>query len=58
MQGAPIGHPFNCGKAEEETKKGSSTGFKILLAKLYSRLVETFSEKGIDCSEFLDQVPQ
>lgn len=58
MQGAPIGHPFNYGKAEEETNKGSSTGFKILLAKLYSRLVETFSEKGIDCCEFLDQVPQ
>lgn len=57
MQGAPIGHPFNCGKAEEEIEKGSSTGFKIFLTKLYSRLVETFSEKGIDYRGFLDKVP-
>lgn len=57
MRGAPIGNPFECGKADEELQRGSSTGFKILLAKLYSRLVETFSDKGIDTSDFLDQVP-
>ncbi|XP_042060063.1 probable ubiquitin-conjugating enzyme E2 24 isoform X1 [Salvia splendens] len=55
MRGAPIGNPFECGKADEEVQRGSSTGFKILLAKLYSRLVETFSDKGIDTSDFLDQ---
>lgn len=57
MRGAPIGHPFDCGQADEGIEKGSSKGFKILLAKLYSRLVETFSDKGIDCSDFLDQIP-
>ncbi|XP_057797444.1 probable ubiquitin-conjugating enzyme E2 24 [Salvia miltiorrhiza] len=57
MRGAPIGNAFECGKAEEEVESGSSTGFKILLAKLYSRLIETFSDKGIDCSDFSDQVP-
>lgn len=57
MRGAPIGHAFDCGKAEEGVERGSSMGFKILLAKLYSRLVETFSDKGIDCSDFSDQVP-
>ena len=57
MRGALIGNPFECGKGDEEVQRGSSTGFKILLAKLYSRLVETFSDKGIDTSDFLDQVP-
>ncbi|KAI3466675.1 hypothetical protein Pfo_023338 [Paulownia fortunei] len=57
MQGAPIGYPFNCGKAEQEIQQGSSTGFKIMLTKLYSRLVEAFSDKGLDCSDLLDQVP-
>ncbi|KAL8511474.1 hypothetical protein ACS0TY_018030 [Phlomoides rotata] len=58
MEGAHIGHPFNPRKAEDEIEKGSSTGFKIMLAKLYSRLVEAFSDKGIDCGDFLDlQVP-
>ncbi|EYU43391.1 hypothetical protein ABFS82_08G142000 [Erythranthe guttata] len=59
MQGASIGYPFECGKDEEDILQGrSSTGFKIMLTKLYSRLVEAFSDKGIDCREFLDQVPQ
>lgn len=57
MRGAPIGHVLDSGKAEQGVEKGSSTGFKILLAKLYSRLVKTFSDKGIDCSDFSDQVP-
>ncbi|KAL1567368.1 (E3-independent) E2 ubiquitin-conjugating enzyme [Salvia divinorum] len=49
MRGAPIGHAFDCGKPEEEAERGSSTGFKILL-------VDAFSDKGIDTSDFLDQV--
>ncbi|KAI3456261.1 hypothetical protein Pfo_012924 [Paulownia fortunei] len=56
MQGAPIGCPFSCGKAEEENQKGSSTGFRIMLKKLIPKLVEAFSDKGIDCSNLLDQV--
>ncbi|KAK6133451.1 hypothetical protein DH2020_032819 [Rehmannia glutinosa] len=51
MQGAPIGYPFDYDKAEQEIPKGSSTGFKIMLTKLYSRLVEAFSDKGFDCSD-------
>ncbi|KAL0321242.1 UNVERIFIED_CONTAM: putative ubiquitin-conjugating enzyme E2 24 [Sesamum radiatum] len=57
MQGAPIGHPFNSENAEQETQKGSSTGFKIMLSKLYSRLVEAFLDKGFNCSNLPDQVP-
>ncbi|KAL0407372.1 UNVERIFIED_CONTAM: putative ubiquitin-conjugating enzyme E2 24 [Sesamum latifolium] len=57
MQGAPIGHPFNSENAEQETQKGSSTGFKIMLSKLYSRLVEAFLDKGFDCSNLPDQIP-
>ncbi|KAL0300722.1 UNVERIFIED_CONTAM: putative ubiquitin-conjugating enzyme E2 24 [Sesamum radiatum] len=57
MQGAPIGHPFNSENADQETQKGSSTGFKIMLSKLYSRLVEAFLDKGFDCSNLPDQVP-
>lgn len=58
LQGAPIGYPFDYSKLEQETQHGtSSTGFKIMLTKLYSRLVEAFSDKGIDCPGLLDQVP-
>lgn len=54
MEGAHIGHPFKPRKAEDEIEKGSSMGFKIMLAKLYPRLVEAFSDKGINCSDLLD----
>ncbi|KAG8365497.1 hypothetical protein BUALT_Bualt18G0111000 [Buddleja alternifolia] len=54
MEGAPVGYPFVCGNPEREIRKGSSTGFKIMLGKLFPRLVEAFSDKGIDCSNFLD----
>ncbi|KZV37150.1 hypothetical protein F511_15070 [Dorcoceras hygrometricum] len=44
MEGAPVGYPFNSRETEQENRKGSSTGFKIMLAKLYPRLVEAFSD--------------
>ncbi|KAL5576748.1 hypothetical protein UlMin_018447 [Ulmus minor] len=47
MEGAPVG--FGCGKNEVGHQKGSSTGFKLMLSKLFAKLVEAFSEKGIDC---------
>ncbi|KAJ4836130.1 hypothetical protein Tsubulata_036728 [Turnera subulata] len=50
MKGAPVA--LGCGKPEHDDQKGSSTGFKIMLAKLFPKLVEAFSEKGIDCSPF------
>ncbi|XP_073141393.1 probable ubiquitin-conjugating enzyme E2 24 [Henckelia pumila] len=43
MEGAPIGYPFSIRETEQENRKGSSTGFKIMLGKLYPRLVEAFS---------------
>ncbi|XP_073151284.1 probable ubiquitin-conjugating enzyme E2 24 isoform X2 [Henckelia pumila] len=52
MQGATVGYPFGGGdnkNAEQETQKGSSLGFKIMLGKLLPRLVEAFSEKGFNC---------
>ncbi|TKY59265.1 ubiquitin-conjugating enzyme E2 24 [Spatholobus suberectus] len=54
LEGASIGCGFGCGKTEHENQKGTSTGFKIMLAKLFPKLVEAFSEKGIDCSQFVD----
>ncbi|KAK7259845.1 hypothetical protein RIF29_25460 [Crotalaria pallida] len=52
LEGAPIGCDF--GKNEHEKQKGTSTGFKIMPAKLFPKLVEAFSDKGIDCSKFID----
>lgn len=53
MYGAPVGfaleHVLN---GHDESFKGSSTGFKIMLAKLFPKLVEAFSSHGIDCSQF------
>lgn len=54
MEGAPVAYPFGCGQIEHETQQGSSTGFKIMLGKLFPKLVEAFSAKGIDCSQFTD----
>lgn len=47
MDGAPIAKDGQL--EEQETPKGSSDGFKIMLAKLLPKLVEAFSNKGIDC---------
>ncbi|KAI5386604.1 probable ubiquitin-conjugating enzyme E2 24 [Lathyrus oleraceus] len=48
LEGASIG----CGKTEQENQKGTSTGFKIMLAKLFPKLVEAFSYKDIESSQF------
>ncbi|XP_074308091.1 putative ubiquitin-conjugating enzyme E2 24 [Silene latifolia] len=45
------GTSFGFGTKTEHVK-GNSTGFKIMLAKLYPKLVEAFSENRIDCSEY------
>ncbi|RYR36018.1 hypothetical protein Ahy_A10g051080 [Arachis hypogaea] len=54
LEGAPIGGTFGSGKSEDENQKGTSTGFKIMLAKLFPKLVEAFSDKGIDCSQYIE----
>ncbi|KAA8519796.1 hypothetical protein F0562_014114 [Nyssa sinensis] len=54
MEGAPVGCAFGYRRSEQESQQGSSTGFKIMLAKLFPKLVEAFSDKGIDCSQFIE----
>ncbi|XP_020994661.1 probable ubiquitin-conjugating enzyme E2 24 [Arachis duranensis] len=54
IEGAPIGCGFECAKTELETQKGTSTGFKIMLSKILPKLVEAFSDMGIDCSHFVE----
>lgn len=51
MEGAPVGCAVGCGTTDEDRQKGSSTGFKIMLSKLFPKLVEAFSAKGINCSQ-------
>ncbi|XVE51337.1 hypothetical protein DITRI_Ditri02bG0032000 [Diplodiscus trichospermus] len=51
MEGAAIGFALEYGEKNENIK-GSSTGFKIMLAKLFPKLVEAFLDQGIDCSQF------
>lgn len=41
IEGAPVG----CDKTEHGHQNGSSTGFKIMLSKLFPKLVEAFSDK-------------
>uniref|UniRef100_A0A5B6ZR98 E2 ubiquitin-conjugating enzyme n=1 Tax=Davidia involucrata TaxID=16924 RepID=A0A5B6ZR98_DAVIN len=55
MEGAPVGCAFGYRRSEQESHQGSSTGYKIMLAKLFPKLVEAFSDKGIDCSEFIER---
>lgn len=54
LEGASIGCVFGTGKSEHENLKGTSAGFKIMLAKLFPKLVEAFCDKGIDCSQFVN----
>ncbi|GAB2298676.1 hypothetical protein Dimus_032747 [Dionaea muscipula] len=36
--------------------RNNSTGFKIMLAKLFPKLVEAFSDQGFNCGQFSDHV--
>lgn len=49
MEGAAVGTASGC-KENGENSHGCSMGFKIMLAKLFPKLVEAFASKGIDCS--------
>ncbi|KAI9095986.1 hypothetical protein K1719_026133 [Acacia pycnantha] len=53
LEGAPLAFPFGCPKTVQEAMNGTSKGFKIMLNKLFPKLVEAFSDKGIDCSQFV-----
>ncbi|KAG5246954.1 ubiquitin-conjugating enzyme family protein [Salix suchowensis] len=55
LEGAPVAYAPDSGKTPHENQKGASAGFKIMLGKLFSKLVEAFSGKGIDCSHFIQQ---
>ncbi|KAH9608164.1 hypothetical protein KSS87_014379 [Heliosperma pusillum] len=50
MEGTSIGLG-----TKTEHGKGNSTGFKIMLAKLYPKLVEAFSENRIDCNGYTNR---
>lgn len=52
MEGAPVGCDLGNEKFEQGAKNGSSKGFKIMLAKLFPKLVEAFADKGMDCTGF------
>ncbi|XP_010272451.1 PREDICTED: probable ubiquitin-conjugating enzyme E2 24 isoform X2 [Nelumbo nucifera] len=54
MEGCPVGCAFGRGVAEQETQRRSSTGFRIMLAKIFPQLVKSFTNKGFDCSQFID----
>ncbi|XP_052181726.1 probable ubiquitin-conjugating enzyme E2 24 isoform X2 [Diospyros lotus] len=56
MEGARVGCAFGYKKSEQENQQGSSTGFKIMLSKVLPKLVEAFSHKGIDCSQYTYQM--
>jgi ubiquitin-conjugating enzyme E2 O len=53
LEGTPVGCALNCGEIKHGNSKGNSTGFKIMLGKLFPMLVEAFTGKGIDCSQFI-----
>ncbi|XP_068638745.1 probable ubiquitin-conjugating enzyme E2 24 isoform X2 [Aristolochia californica] len=56
MNGAAVGRPFLPIEANGEDPSSSSTGFRIMLAKLFPILVSALGEKGIDCNKFLGQI--
>uniref|UniRef100_A0A0E0HI14 E2 ubiquitin-conjugating enzyme n=1 Tax=Oryza nivara TaxID=4536 RepID=A0A0E0HI14_ORYNI len=50
LGGDLVGHARDSAYISDDGCKNSSTGFKIMLAKLLPKLVTTFSEAGIPCS--------
>ncbi|KDP20972.1 hypothetical protein JCGZ_21443 [Jatropha curcas] len=54
MEGAPVACLTGSGQMEHRCERGSSTGFKLMLAKIFPKLVEAFSAHGIDCSQFAE----
>ncbi|KAG1346696.1 putative ubiquitin-conjugating enzyme E2 24 [Cocos nucifera] len=56
LDGAQVGHAYECAKVLDQGQKHCSHGFKIMLAKLFPKLIAAFTERGIDCSQFLNQV--
>lgn len=54
LDGAQVGHADACREAADKCHNSCSTGFKIMLAKLLPKLVSAFTERGIDCTQFLD----
>jgi len=55
MDGAPVGCSLESRRATGIAGQDScSTGFKIMLAKLFPKLVSGFTKRGIDCSQFLN----
>ena len=55
MNGAPVGSAYGNEKIAQGIRIESSMGFKIMLTKLFPRLVEAFSSKGMDCSDVLNE---
>lgn len=53
MEGAPVGCAFGYRNNEPENQHRNSMGFKIMLSKLFPKLVEAFSDKGIDCGQYV-----
>ncbi|XP_071689640.1 probable ubiquitin-conjugating enzyme E2 24 [Rutidosis leptorrhynchoides] len=52
MEGVPIGYAFEGEHTEDMGQTKSSTGFKITLSKIYIKLVEAFTAKGLECGEY------
>ncbi|KAK9906965.1 hypothetical protein M0R45_002579 [Rubus argutus] len=52
MEGTPIGCAVDFPKTEDQHSKGSSTGFKLMLAKLFQKLVEAIFCQGNRLQQF------
>lgn len=50
--GVPVGYAFEGEYNEPMGQTKGSTGFKITLSKLFSKLVEAFNTRGYDCGEY------
>jgi ubiquitin-conjugating enzyme E2 O len=56
MEGSPVGSAFEVVKVKnQESITGSSMGFKIMIRKIFPKLVEAFFAMGTDCSQLSDQ---
>ena len=54
VHGVPIGYAFEGEYIEPIGQTKSSTGFKIALSKLFPKLVDEFSTKGLICGNHVE----
>ncbi|WOK95681.1 putative ubiquitin-conjugating enzyme E2 24 isoform X2 [Canna indica] len=54
LEGTKVAHAYECRWEDDQGCRSCSTGFRIMLAKLFPELISAFNQIGADCTQFLN----